>query len=100
MPEDKRHIKLHLYDRDLSVNAPVSDEEYYRKAAKLITDTVNTYASIFRGKKDDKDILYMAMLDIALRLEKVSDRNDTAPFMDILGKLTSEIEDTLRKGKQ
>lgn len=97
MPELKRHIKLHLYDRDLSVNAPAKDEEYYRKAAKLITDTVNTYASIFRGKKDDKDILYMAMLDIALKFEMQSDRNDTAPFTDILSKLTREIEETLKK---
>ncbi len=97
MPEDKRHIRLHLYDRELSVNAPVDDEEYYRSAAKLITDTVNTYSSIFRGKKDDKDILYMAMLDIALHYKKESARNDTAPFMDILGKLTSEIEETLTK---
>lgn len=99
MPELKRHIKLHLYDRDLSVNAPAQDEEYYRKAAKLITDTVNTYASIFRGKKDDKDILYMAMLDIALKFEMQSDRNDTAPFTDILSKLTQEIEETLKKKK-
>ena len=44
----------------------------------------------------DKDIIYMAMLDIALRYKKEGVRNDTAPFNDILSKLTSEIEDALK----
>jgi cell division protein ZapA len=99
MAEETRRIRLHLYDRELSVNAKASDEEYYRSAAKMISDKVNTYASIFRGKKDDKDILYMAMLDIAFRFEKESSSNDTKPFTDILGKLTTEIEDALKPQK-
>ena len=71
------------------------DEEYYRKAAKLITDTVNTYADIFKGRKSDKELLYMALIDIALRYEKEAGRNDTSIYQDILGKLTSEIEEAL-----
>ena len=51
---------------------------------------------LFKGKKGDKDIIYMAMLDIALRYKKEGVRNDTAPFNDILSKLTSEIEDALK----
>jgi cell division protein ZapA len=57
---------------------------------------VNTYASVFKGRKSDKELLYMALIDIALRYEKESARNDTAPFSDILGKLTSEIEEVLK----
>ncbi len=41
--------------------------------------------------------MYMAMLDIALKYKKEGVRNDTAPFNDILGKLTSEIEEVLKK---
>lgn len=96
MAEDKLHIKLHIYDTDISVNVPREDEGYYRNAAKLINEIVNTYAGLFKGKKSDKDVLYMALIDIALRYEKERDRNDTAPFSDILGKLTSEIEDALK----
>ena len=88
---------MHVYDTELSVNVPRDDEEYYRSAAKLITDTVNTYSTLFKGKKGDKDIMYMAMLDIALKYKKEGVRNDTAPFNDILGKLTSEIEEVLKK---
>ena len=97
MADDKLRIRLHVYNTELTVNVPREDEEYYRSAAKLITDTINTYSTLFKGKKEDKDIIYMAMLDIALRSKKEGVRNDTAPFNDILGKLTSEIEDALKK---
>jgi cell division protein ZapA len=96
MAEDKLHIRLHVYDMDIPVNIIRDEEEYYRNAAKLITDTVNTYSSVFKGRKSEKELLYMALIDIALRYEKVSASNDTAPFNDILGKLTSEIEDALK----
>lgn len=94
--QDKLLIRLHVYDTDLSVRIRREDEEYYRKSAKLIDDIVNSYAKIFKGRKSDKEILYMALIDVALRYEKESDRNDTKPYDDILEKLTSEIEDALK----
>lgn len=94
---DKLHIRLHVYDTDLSVIIPPEEEELYRRGAKLITDIVNSYAAVFKGRKTDKDILYMALIDLALRYEKEAKRNDTAPYNDILSKLTSEIEDALKE---
>jgi len=94
--QDKLLIRLHVYDTDLSVRIPREDEEMYRKSGKLIDETVNSYAKIFKGRKSDKEILYMALIDVALRYEKESSRNDTAPYNDILEKLTSEIEDALK----
>lgn len=94
--QDKLLIRLHVYDTDLSVRIPREDEEYYRKSSKLIDDIVNSYTKIFKGRKSDKEILYMALIDVALRYEKESDRNDTKPYDDILEKLTSEIEDALK----
>ena len=38
----KLHIRLHVYDTEISVNVVREDEKFYRDAAKLITDTVNT----------------------------------------------------------
>ena len=95
--EDKLQIRLHVYDTDLTVRIPRGDEEYYRKSAKLIDEIVNSYSKIFKGRKSDKEILYMALIDVALRYEKESDKNDTQPYNDILNKLTAEIEDTLAK---
>lgn len=94
--EEKLTIRLHVYDTDFTVHIPREDEEYYRKSAKLIDGTVNAYSKIYKGRKSDKEILYMALLDIALGYEKQLGRNDTQPYQDILSKLTAEIEDALK----
>ena len=94
--QDKLQIRLHVYDTDLSVRIPREDEEYFRKSAKLIDDIVNSYTKIYKGRKSDKEILYMALLDVALRYEKEEGKNDTQPYNEILEKLTAEIEDALK----
>ena len=93
---DKLNIRLHIYDTDIPVTIAREDEEDYRNAAKLITDTINAYAVHFKGRRSDKELLYMALIEIALLFEQESRRNDTAPYSNILVKLTSEIEDALK----
>ncbi len=92
---DKLHIRLHVYDTDIPVKVLREDEYFYREAAKLISSTVNTYAGVYKGRKSDKEILYMAMIDIALKFEKDKMRNDVGPYNDILAKITAEIEKAL-----
>ena len=94
--QDKLLIRLHVYDTDLSVRIPREDEEYYRKSAKLIDDIVNSYTKIFKGRKSDKEILYMALIDVALRYEKESGLSLVGSEMCIRDRLTSEIEDALK----
>lgn len=93
--EEKLRIKLHLYEADLMVNVPREEEQYYRAAAKQVTETVNTYAKIYQGKKTHNDVMYMAMLDLALRSNKLAALNDTQPFMELIAKLTQEIEEVM-----
>ena len=57
---------------------------------------MNSYTKIYKGRKSDKEILYMALLDVALRYEKEEGKNDTQPYNEILEKLTAEIEDALK----
>lgn len=93
--EEKLCIKLHLYETNLMVNVPREEEQYYRAAAKQVTETVNTYAKIYQGKKTHNDVMYMAMLDLALRSNKLAALNDTQPFMELIAKLTQEIEEVM-----
>lgn len=93
--EEKLRIKLHLYETDLMVNVPREEEQYYRAAAKQVTETVNAYAKIYQGKKTHNDVMYMAMLDLALRSNKLAALNDTQPFMELIAKLTQEIEEVM-----
>jgi cell division protein ZapA len=38
----------------------------------------------------------MTLIDVALQYERVRGKNDTAPYDDVLAKLTSEIEEALK----
>ena len=93
---EKLHIKLHVYDEEIEVTIDRSDEELYRKAAKLITDRYNAYAQAYKGRKGEHTIALMTLIDIALLQERERSKNDTAPYDDVLAKLTSEIEEALK----
>lgn len=93
---DKLNITLHVFDTNMSVKIDRADEEVYRKAAALITEVVGSYTSVYKGLKSEKDILYMALIDIALRYEREGVRNDIVPFSEMLAKLSGEIEEALK----
>ena len=93
MDKDKINIRLH------SVRVPREEEPLYRRDAELINELLNVYYSNFKGSKSDKEIVYFAMIDLGLRLQKANQRNDTKPYDDILSKLTSEIEAVLKQGE-
>ena len=92
---EKLHIRLHVYDDEIEMTVKRSDEEYFRRAAKLITDRYNAYAQAYKGKKGEHTIALMTLIDVALMYERERGKNDTAPYQDILAKLTSEIEEAL-----
>jgi cell division protein ZapA len=94
--KEKLHIRLHVYDEEIEVTVNREDEEYYRSAAKLITDRYNAYAQAYKGKKGEHTISLMTLIDIALMYQRVKHRNDTVPYNDILKKLTSDIEEALK----
>ena len=94
--DEKLNIRLHVYDEEIQVTVKRSDEEYYRTAAKLITDRYNAYAQAYKGKQSEHTIALMTLIDVALMYERERGKNDTAPYDDILTKLTSEIEEALK----
>lgn len=93
--KEKLHIRLHVYDEDIEVTVNRSEEEFYRAAAKLITDRYNAYAQAYKGRKGDHTIALMALVDVALMYQMERSRNDVQPYEDILSRLTSEIEAAL-----
>lgn len=93
--KEKQRIIVHIYDLDIPITVDADQEQYYREAAALINDRANAYFGAWKGRKSDKEILYFAMIDIALRCVHETKRNDVTPYDDILTKLTSEIEAVL-----
>ncbi len=96
--KDRLHIRLHVYDEDIEVVINRDDEEYYRSAAKLITDRYNAYAQAYKGRKNDHIISLMTLVDIALMYQKECSNNDTAPYDNVIAQLTTEIEKALDEG--
>ena len=94
--QSKITIRLNIYDTVVTGNVPREDEPLYRKDAELINELLNIYYSNFKGIKSDKEIIYFAMIDLGLRLQRELQRNDTKPYADILQQLTSEIESELK----
>ena len=94
--KEKLHIRLHVYDEEIEVTVNRSDEEYYRAAAKLITDRYNAYAQAYKGRKSDHTIALMSLIDIASMYQRERGKNDTVPYDNILARLTSEIENALK----
>ena len=93
--KDKLHIRLHVYDEEIEVVINREDEEYYRSAAKLITERYNAYAQAYKGRKSEHTVALMTLIDIALMYQKERSNNDTSPYDNVLAKLTSEIEEAL-----
>jgi cell division protein ZapA len=95
--QDRLHIRLHVYDEEIEVVIKRDDEEYYRSAAKLITERYNAYAQAYKGRKSDHIIALMTLIDIALMHQKERANNDTSPYDNVLARLTTEIEEALKE---
>ena len=95
LTNEKLHIRLHVYDEEIDVTINRVDEEYYRAAAKLITDRYNAYNQAYKGRKSDHIIALMALIDIALMYQRERGKNDTMPYDNILSRLTADIDEVL-----
>ena len=96
---DRLHIKLHVYDEEIDVVINRDEEEFYRAAAKLITERYNDYSWPYSGRKTHHTIALMTLIDIALLYQKERSHNDTSVYDNVLTRLTSEIEEALGERK-
>ena len=92
---DRLHIRPHVYDEEVDVVIDREEEEFYRSAAKLITERYNAYSGRYAGRKSDHTIALMTLIDIALLYQKECSHNDTSVYDNVLTRLTSEIEEAL-----
>ena len=60
--QNKLNIRLHVYDEDINATIDRADEEYYRAAAKLISERYGAYAQVFTGRKSDHTIALMTLI--------------------------------------
>ena len=94
--QDRLHITLHVYDEEIEVVVKRDEEEYYRAAAKLITERYNAYSQAYKGRTSDPTIALTTLIDGKMAYQKERSHNDTSPYDNVLARLTAEIEDALK----
>ena len=94
--KEKQHISLNVYDEKFDIYVLPEEEEFYRRAERLITNTYNKYAQVFKGRRSDHSIALLTLVEIGVKYEMAAGKNDTTPYDDVLRKLTAEIEDALK----
>ena len=93
---NKLVIQLRIGSQMHTISVQRSQEEIYRKAAKLINDKLGRYAQTYPNQTIEK-YMSISILDFAVQALQLEQVQNTAPFVASMEALTSEIEDTLKK---
>ena len=88
---DKIKINLQIADKTFPLSIHRNDEEIVRKAAKEVNVRLNHYRDYFTGQPLE-NLLAMVAYQFSLEKLKEENRNDTAPYIKKIEKLTEMLE--------
>lgn len=98
MKDNNFRINIKIDGRNYPLTIDRSDEERYRKAAKIVNETINGFRSRFQTN-DQQDIMAMTAFQAALNYSRLEDRQDYTRFIDDIKDLNDDISDFL-EGKE
>lgn len=99
MKESNFRINIKIDGRNYPLNIDRKDEERYRKAAKIVNETITEFRSRFQNN-DQQDIMAMTAFQAALNYSRLQDRQDYSQFIDDIKDLNDDISDFLRENSQ
>lgn len=88
------HIKIDGRTYPLNINRV--DEERYRRAAKIVNETITDFRKVFQNN-DQQDIMAMTAFQVALNFTKEEERHDYSQFIDDIKDLNDDISDFLKE---
>jgi len=88
------HIKIDGKAYPLNINR--ADEERYRKAAKIVNETISSYRKMFQNS-EQQDIMAMTAFQVALSYTEEQERHDYTQFIDDIKDLNDDITDFLKE---
>ena len=91
---EKLSIKIKIDGREYPLKVARDEEEKYRKAAKIINDTLIQYRQKY-SSSSTQDFLAMTAFQFALKNLELEEQVDRSPLFDELKKLDEEISDYL-----
>ena len=94
---EDREVVINLIIDGVSypLTVPVSEEPYYRDAARLINETLTPYKQAFSGEGSVR-VITMVAIDIAYRFVTKTDNVGSAQTMRKIAELSKLIDDTLK----
>lgn len=91
------HIKIDGRVYPLNINR--DEEERYRKAAKIVEETISGFRKMFQNN-DNQDIMAMTAFQVALRYTEEQQRRDYSQFIDEIKDITDDISDFIKDKDQ
>ncbi|MDX8339846.1 cell division protein ZapA [Draconibacterium sp. IB214405] len=91
------HIKIDGRVYPLNINR--DDEERYRKAAKIVEETISGFRKMFQNN-DNQDIMAMTAFQVALRYTEEQQCRDYSQFIDEIKDITDDISDFIKEKDQ
>lgn len=88
------HIKIDGRTYPLTINR--DDEERYRRAAKVVNETISEFRRMFQHN-DQQDIMAMTAFQVALNFTKEQESRDYSQFIDDIKDLNDDIADFLKE---
>jgi len=92
-------INIKIDGRNYPLNIDRKDEERYRKAAKIVNETITEFRNRFQNN-DQQDIMAMTAFQAALNYTRLQDSQDYSQFIDDIKDLNDDISDFLREKSQ
>lgn len=99
MRNDEFVINLEIAGRTYPVTIKRGDEQeefLMRKAAKRVQQNVIQYKQHFAKSLEERDLLAMIAIQLAMEVVLLEERNDTQPFTHKIQQLTETLEDYLK----
>lgn len=99
MKESNFRINIKIDGRSYPLGIDRKDEERYRKAAKIVNETINEFRKRFQNN-DQQDIMAMTAFQSALNFAKLEDRQDYTQFIDDIKDINDDISDFIKEKDQ
>ena len=91
---EKLSIRIKIDGRDYPLKVDRDEEEKFRKAAKIINDTLVQYRQKY-SSNNAQDFLAMTAFQFALKNIELEEQVDRSPLFDEIKKLDEELSDYL-----
>lgn len=89
-------INIKIDGRPYGLHINRDDEENYRRAAKIVNETLDNFRLKFRNN-DQQDIMAMTAYEVALKYTTEQQSRDYSQFIDDIKDLNDDISDFLEE---